>query len=155
MLRRIYQHWFSMDWVKRYFVFSKDSHLFCTQDSKWSSGWSYIKHYLKTYRILHICKCISEQVQLVKKHLKSCFLLYPCSLLFFCCCCFLNLFCLQQFVLILQCIWQSRMVWNFYLSNGICNMLAGVAGEALPVECEKDIFDYIQWKYREPKDRSE
>uniref|UniRef100_A0A8C5NIW7 DNA polymerase beta thumb domain-containing protein n=1 Tax=Junco hyemalis TaxID=40217 RepID=A0A8C5NIW7_JUNHY len=26
---------------------------------------------------------------------------------------------------------------------------------ALPVECEKDIFDYIQWKYREPKDRSE
>ncbi|XP_057240479.1 DNA polymerase beta isoform X2 [Malurus melanocephalus] len=33
--------------------------------------------------------------------------------------------------------------------------VTGVAGEALPVECEKDIFDYIQWKYREPKDRSE
>ncbi|KAI1230021.1 hypothetical protein IHE44_0010405 [Lamprotornis superbus] len=31
--------------------------------------------------------------------------------------------------------------------------VTGVAGEALPVECEKDIFDYIQWKYREPKDR--
>jgi hypothetical protein len=23
------------------------------------------------------------------------------------------------------------------------------------VDSEKDIFDYIQWKYREPKDRSE
>ncbi|OXB62717.1 hypothetical protein ASZ78_010784 [Callipepla squamata] len=33
--------------------------------------------------------------------------------------------------------------------------VTGVAGEALPVECERDIFDYIQWKYREPKDRSE
>ncbi|NWX19511.1 DPOLB polymerase, partial [Aegotheles bennettii] len=33
--------------------------------------------------------------------------------------------------------------------------VTGVAGEALPVECEEDIFDYIQWKYREPKDRSE
>ncbi|KAG5212107.1 hypothetical protein JEQ12_014536, partial [Ovis aries] len=31
----------------------------------------------------------------------------------------------------------------------------GVAGEPLPVDSEKDIFDYIQWKYREPKDRSE
>ena len=34
-------------------------------------------------------------------------------------------------------------------------LLAGVAGEPLPVDSEKDIFDYIQWKYREPKDRSE
>ncbi|XP_064353955.1 DNA polymerase beta isoform X2 [Dromaius novaehollandiae] len=33
--------------------------------------------------------------------------------------------------------------------------ITGVAGEALPVECERDIFDYIQWKYREPEDRSE
>ncbi|XP_006625654.1 DNA polymerase beta [Lepisosteus oculatus] len=33
--------------------------------------------------------------------------------------------------------------------------VTGIAGEALPVESEKDIFDYIQWKYREPKDRSE
>ncbi|XP_068012893.1 DNA polymerase beta isoform X2 [Melanerpes formicivorus] len=33
--------------------------------------------------------------------------------------------------------------------------VTGVAGEPLPVECEKDIFDYIQWQYREPKDRSE
>lgn len=32
---------------------------------------------------------------------------------------------------------------------------SGVAGEPLPVDSEKDIFDYIQWKYREPKDRSE
>nr|XP_008170089.1 DNA polymerase beta [Chrysemys picta bellii] len=33
--------------------------------------------------------------------------------------------------------------------------VTGVAGESLPVESEKDIFDYIQWKYREPKERSE
>ncbi|KAM8794669.1 LOW QUALITY PROTEIN: DNA polymerase beta [Eudromia elegans] len=33
--------------------------------------------------------------------------------------------------------------------------VTGVAGEALPVESERDIFDYIQWKYREPEDRSE
>lgn len=32
---------------------------------------------------------------------------------------------------------------------------SGVAGEPLLVDSEKDIFDYIQWKYREPKDRSE
>jgi len=58
-------------------------------------------------------------------------------------------------VLTLQCIWHFRIVQTFHLSNNICNLLAGVAGEALPVECEKDIFDYIQWEYREPKDRSE
>ncbi|XP_012931520.1 DNA polymerase beta isoform X2 [Heterocephalus glaber] len=34
-------------------------------------------------------------------------------------------------------------------------LISGVAGEPLPVDSEKDIFDYIQWKYREPKDRSE
>uniref|UniRef100_A0A0E9U624 DNA polymerase beta thumb domain-containing protein n=1 Tax=Anguilla anguilla TaxID=7936 RepID=A0A0E9U624_ANGAN len=28
-----------------------------------------------------------------------------------------------------------------------------MAGEPLPVDSEKDIFDYIQWRYREPKDR--
>nr|XP_040147729.1 DNA polymerase beta [Ictidomys tridecemlineatus] len=33
--------------------------------------------------------------------------------------------------------------------------VTGVAGEPLPVDSERDIFDYIQWKYREPKDRSE
>uniref|UniRef100_A0A8C9RXT6 Polymerase (DNA directed), beta n=1 Tax=Scleropages formosus TaxID=113540 RepID=A0A8C9RXT6_SCLFO len=33
--------------------------------------------------------------------------------------------------------------------------VTGVAGEPLLVDSEKDIFDYIQWKYREPKDRSE
>ncbi|XP_054854486.1 DNA polymerase beta [Eublepharis macularius] len=33
--------------------------------------------------------------------------------------------------------------------------VTGVAGEPLPVDSEKDIFDYIQWKYREPKERSE
>ncbi|XP_066878565.1 DNA polymerase beta isoform X2 [Kogia breviceps] len=33
--------------------------------------------------------------------------------------------------------------------------VTGVAGEPLPVDSEKDIFDYIQWNYREPKDRSE
>ncbi|XP_037382054.1 DNA polymerase beta [Talpa occidentalis] len=33
--------------------------------------------------------------------------------------------------------------------------ITGVAGEPLPVDSERDIFDYIQWKYREPKDRSE
>lgn len=33
--------------------------------------------------------------------------------------------------------------------------VTGIAGEPLPVDSEKDIFDYILWKYREPKDRSE
>ncbi|XP_075457660.1 DNA polymerase beta isoform X3 [Ascaphus truei] len=33
--------------------------------------------------------------------------------------------------------------------------VTGIAGEPLPVDSEKDVFDYIQWKYREPKDRSE
>ncbi|KAM4748222.1 DNA polymerase beta [Rhinophrynus dorsalis] len=33
--------------------------------------------------------------------------------------------------------------------------VTGIAGEPLPIDSEKDIFDYIQWKYREPKDRSE
>ncbi|XP_036383016.1 DNA polymerase beta [Megalops cyprinoides] len=33
--------------------------------------------------------------------------------------------------------------------------VTGMAGEPLLVDSEKDIFDYIQWKYREPKDRSE
>ncbi|KAM4678051.1 DNA polymerase beta [Discoglossus pictus] len=33
--------------------------------------------------------------------------------------------------------------------------VTGLAGEPLPVDSEKDIFDYIQYKYREPKDRSE
>nr|XP_033805332.1 DNA polymerase beta isoform X2 [Geotrypetes seraphini] len=33
--------------------------------------------------------------------------------------------------------------------------VTGVAGEPLPVQSEEDIFEYIQWKYREPKERSE
>ncbi|KAI1881927.1 hypothetical protein AGOR_G00244640 [Albula goreensis] len=33
--------------------------------------------------------------------------------------------------------------------------VTGVPGEPLLVDSERDIFDYIQWKYREPKDRSE
>ncbi|XP_005998646.1 DNA polymerase beta [Latimeria chalumnae] len=33
--------------------------------------------------------------------------------------------------------------------------VTGVPGEPLPVESESDIFDYIEWKYREPKDRTE
>ncbi|KAG8441161.1 hypothetical protein GDO86_006776 [Hymenochirus boettgeri] len=33
--------------------------------------------------------------------------------------------------------------------------VTGIAGEPLPIDSEKDIFDYIQYKYREPKDRSE
>lgn len=33
--------------------------------------------------------------------------------------------------------------------------ITGVAGEPLPIDSEKDIFDYIQYKYREPKERSE
>uniref|UniRef100_A0A8C5R4G2 DNA polymerase n=1 Tax=Leptobrachium leishanense TaxID=445787 RepID=A0A8C5R4G2_9ANUR len=33
--------------------------------------------------------------------------------------------------------------------------VTGIAGEALPIDSEKDIFDYIQYKYREPKERSE
>lgn len=61
----------------------------------------------------------------------------------------------NSFVLILQYTCHFWTVQTFHLSSSLYNMLAGVAGEALPVECEKDIFDYIQWKYREPKDRSE
>ena len=34
-------------------------------------------------------------------------------------------------------------------------VVLGMAGEPLLVDSEKDIFDYIQWKYREPKDRIE
>ncbi|KAM3925645.1 DNA polymerase beta [Leptodactylus fuscus] len=33
--------------------------------------------------------------------------------------------------------------------------VTGIAGEPLPIDSEKDIFDYIQYKYREPKERSE
>ncbi|CAM9794595.1 DNA polymerase beta [Lampetra fluviatilis] len=33
--------------------------------------------------------------------------------------------------------------------------ITGVIGEALPVHSEQDIFSYIGWSYREPKDRSE
>uniref|UniRef100_A0A669C3G0 DNA polymerase n=1 Tax=Oreochromis niloticus TaxID=8128 RepID=A0A669C3G0_ORENI len=33
--------------------------------------------------------------------------------------------------------------------------VTGMAGEPLLVDSEKDIFDYIQYKYREPKERSE
>lgn len=33
--------------------------------------------------------------------------------------------------------------------------IIGVAGEPLLVDSERDIFEYIQYKYREPKDRSE
>ncbi|XP_041088269.1 DNA polymerase beta isoform X1 [Polyodon spathula] len=33
--------------------------------------------------------------------------------------------------------------------------VTGVAGEPLPVDSEQDIFEYIEWRYREPKDRSE
>ncbi|KAJ8005744.1 hypothetical protein DPEC_G00121080 [Dallia pectoralis] len=33
--------------------------------------------------------------------------------------------------------------------------VTGMAGEPLLVDSEKDVFDYIQWKYREPKERSE
>uniref|UniRef100_A0A8C5RRD2 DNA polymerase n=1 Tax=Laticauda laticaudata TaxID=8630 RepID=A0A8C5RRD2_LATLA len=33
--------------------------------------------------------------------------------------------------------------------------VTGVAGEPLPVDSEKDVFDYIQWPYREAKERSE
>ncbi|XP_046871738.1 DNA polymerase beta [Hypomesus transpacificus] len=33
--------------------------------------------------------------------------------------------------------------------------VTGMAGEPLLVDSEKDIFDYIQWKYKEPKERSQ
>lgn len=36
----------------------------------------------------------------------------------------------------------------------LCGYL-GVAGEPLMVDSERDIFEYIHYKYREPKDRSE
>ena len=31
----------------------------------------------------------------------------------------------------------------------------GMAGEPLLVDSERDIFEYIQYKYREPKERSQ
>lgn len=49
------------------------------------------------------------------------------------------------------CNWAPELAHE----EGLLSLLAGVAGEPLPVDSEKDIFDYIQWKYREPKDRSE
>uniref|UniRef100_A0A8C7YN93 DNA polymerase n=1 Tax=Oryzias sinensis TaxID=183150 RepID=A0A8C7YN93_9TELE len=33
--------------------------------------------------------------------------------------------------------------------------VTGVAGEPLPVDSERDIFEYIQYKFKEPKDRSQ
>ncbi|XP_069773660.1 DNA polymerase beta isoform X3 [Narcine bancroftii] len=33
--------------------------------------------------------------------------------------------------------------------------ITGVPGEPLPVESERDIFEYIDWQYREPRERSE
>lgn len=37
----------------------------------------------------------------------------------------------------------------------VCGSVSGVAGEPLLVDSERDIFEYIHYKYREPKDRSE
>lgn len=37
----------------------------------------------------------------------------------------------------------------------LCGSVVGVAGEPLLVDSERDIFEYIHYKYREPKDRSE
>lgn len=33
--------------------------------------------------------------------------------------------------------------------------VTGIPGEPLPVESESDIFEYIEWRYKEPKERSE
>ncbi|ROI64781.1 DNA polymerase beta [Anabarilius grahami] len=51
----------------------------------------------------------------------------------------------------------AQLIYTNY--NEIANYIAtvdikSVAGEPL-VDSEKDIFEYIQWKYREMKDRSE
>ena len=37
----------------------------------------------------------------------------------------------------------------------LCGSISGVAGEPLMVDSERDIFEYIQYKYREPKERSQ
>lgn len=37
----------------------------------------------------------------------------------------------------------------------LCVSVVGMAGEPLLVDSERDIFEYIHYKYREPKDRSE
>lgn len=37
----------------------------------------------------------------------------------------------------------------------VCDCVVGVAGEPLVVDSERDIFEYIHYKYKEPKDRSE
>lgn len=37
----------------------------------------------------------------------------------------------------------------------VCGSVSGVAGEPLLVDSERDIFEYIHYKYREPKERSE
>lgn len=37
----------------------------------------------------------------------------------------------------------------------VCRSVVGVAGEPLLVDSERDIFEYIHYKYREPKERSE
>ena len=33
-------------------------------------------------------------------------------------------------------------------------LLSGDPGESLPVSCEEDIFDYIDYKYKKPEDRN-
>lgn len=43
----------------------------------------------------------------------------------------------------------------FNMATFLCGSVVGVAGEPLLVDSERDVFEYIQYKYREPKDRSE
>lgn len=37
----------------------------------------------------------------------------------------------------------------------ILGLSVGMAGEPLMVNSERDIFEYINYRYKEPKDRSE
>lgn len=43
---------------------------------------------------------------------------------------------------------------NLYFGFGSVSVV-GMAGEPLVVNSERDIFEYINYRYKEPKDRSE
>lgn len=52
--------------------------------------------------------------------------------------------------------WPIIHIFQFWIwAVSPYGSVVGVAGEPLLVDSERDIFEYIQYKYREPKDRSE
>lgn len=48
----------------------------------------------------------------------------------------------------------DECIQNLYFEFG-CVSVVGMAGEPLMVNSERDIFEYINYRYKEPKDRSE